>query len=170
MHVNHLLHLHNRIGLVALLGGLLLGFLSSADSVEAKRKPVSRPEPELRIISVVPSSEPYSPQSGSLQFSIEVRLPKELDGATILEVSSFISSPSKRSMRFLSNRQPVSLSQDSVPSKVAVTLTWDGMDQNRQRAQGRYNYEIRAKLLAGGEKGLRTHMTSWPKRGIVDVQ
>jgi hypothetical protein len=169
MHVDHLLHSPNRLGIAALLGSLLLGFLASADSIEAKRKPIQRPEPELRIMSVVPSSEPYSPQSGSLQFSIEVRLPKEMDGATILEVSSFISSPSKRSMRFLSSRQSVSQRNAAAPT-MTVTLTWDGMDQNRQPAQGRYNYEIEAKLLAVGEKGPRTQMVAWPKRGTVEVK
>lgn len=157
--------------LTAWLGTLMVCCLVPADFAEAKRKPAPRPEPPLRIVSIVASSAPYSLQSGPLEFSIQVQLPGELDGATILEVSSLISSPSKRSMRFLANRQPVSLPQDRAQPTIEVTLTWDGTDQNRQPAQqGTYHYEVRAKLLAVGEKGLRTHMVSWPKRGTVEVK
>lgn len=165
--------------ILCLLGSLLLG-----GSVEAKRKQVHRPQPDLKILSVSPSPASYSPQTGPLDFAIEVELPKDLDGATILEVSSLISSPSKRSMRFLSNRQPVG-AQSQPPSPaapttnarpeakphVAVTLTWDSTDQSKQVVErGKYSYEVRAKLLAVGEKGPRTHMVSWPKRGIVEVK
>jgi hypothetical protein len=156
--------------LAVALAGLILGGLVPADSAEAKRKAGPRVEPELRILSVVPSSQPYSPQSGSLEFSIEVQLPRELGGAAILEVSSFLSSPSKRSMRFLSVRQPVHASGDGASSKMGITLTWDGMDQNKQPALGKYSYEIEAKLLSVGEKGPRTHMVAWPKRGFVEVK
>ncbi|HEV8539875.1 MAG TPA: hypothetical protein VGQ60_01820 [Nitrospiraceae bacterium] len=159
-----------RPAMAALLGSFMLSCLVPADCAEAKRKPAPRPEPQLRIISVVAPSGSYSPQSGPLEFTIQVQLPKELDGATILEVSSLISSPSKRSMRFLSSRQPVSLPQSSELPRLTAILTWDGMDQNRQPAQGRYNYEIEAKLLTVGEKGLRTHMVAWPKRGTVEVK
>ncbi|MBM4124740.1 MAG: hypothetical protein FJ246_07290 [Nitrospira sp.] len=162
------------------LGSLLLCLLLSATEAEAKRKPVQHVQPDLRILSVTASPESYSPQDGSLDFAIEVELPKDLDGATILEVSSLISSPSKRSMRFLSNRQPAgtpttqALPQALPPGskpRLAVTLTWDGTDQTRQAVEhGKYNYEVRAKLLAVGEKGPRTKMVSWPKRGIIEVK
>jgi hypothetical protein len=45
------------------------------------------------------------------------------------------------------------------------------MDQSKQLAEsGRYQYEIRAKLLALGENGPRTQMNSWPKRGTLTVK
>ncbi len=172
---------------LAVLASLILCLLSPLlldDPAEAKRKQVHRPQPDLKILSVNPSPASYSPQTGPLDFSIEVELPKDLDGATILEVSSLISSPSKRSMRFLSIRQPVGAQGQSSPSsaqatdaqpgakpRVAVTLTWDGTDQSQQVVErGKYSYEVKAKLLAVGEKGPRTHMVSWPKRGIVEVK
>jgi hypothetical protein len=155
--------------LTFVVGSLLWCALLPPEPAEARRKPGPRVEPDLRILSVVPSSQPYSPQSGPLDFAIEVQLPKELDGAAILEVSSFLSSPSKRSVRFLSVRQSVKSARDTVPPTMGVTLTWDGMDQNRQPAEGRYRYEIEAKLLSVGEKGARTHMVAWPKRGFVEV-
>lgn len=151
-------------------------------SAEAKRKAPYRPQPDLRILSVSPSPMSYSLQNGPLHIAIAVELPKDLDGATILEVSSLISSPSKRSMRFLSNRQPVGgaapplAGQDAGPEskgkpQLAVTLTWDGTDQNQKTVElGTYSYEVRAKLLAVGEKGPRTEMVSWPKRGTLEVK
>lgn len=164
------------------VGGLLLLTPFPGDPAEAKRKPVQRTQPELRIVSVTASPESYVPQDGSLDFTIEVQLPRDLEGATILEVSSLISSPSKRSFRFLSTRQPVGApatgepvvtgSPDSAqPLRVGITLSWDGTDQTRQVVgNGKYGYEVRAKLLAVSEKGPRTQMVSWPKRGTVEVK
>lgn len=162
---------------------LLISLLLLTDHAEARRKQVHRPQPDLNILSVT-SPASYSPQTGPLDFAIEVELPKNLDGATILEVSSLISSPSRRSMRFLSSRQPIGAQAQSIVAPagangsqpqtkplVAVTLTWDGKDQSEQLVErGKYSYEVRAKLLAAGEKGLRTQMVSWPKRGTVEVK
>lgn len=167
---------------------LLISLLLVADHAEAKRKQIHRPQPDLKILSVNTTPASYSPQTGRLDFAIEVELPKNLDGATILEVSSLISSPSRRSMRFLSSRQPIGAqgqspaqsivspagtgkSEPPVKPLVEVTLIWDGKDQSEQLVeQGKYSYEVRAKLLAAGEKGLRTQMVSWPKRGTVEVK
>lgn len=165
-----------------LLCCLSLLLLIPSGSAEAKRKAPYRPQPDLRILSITPSPISHSFQNGPLNIVIEIELPKDLDGATILEVASLISSPSKRSMRFLSNRQPVGAAALSQPNQapsleskpkpqLAVTLTWDGIDQNQKIVeQGTYSYEVRAKLLAGGEKGPRTQMISWPKRGTLDVK
>ena len=164
-----------------LLMALFLSLALDTDWADARRKPVQRTEPDLRIISVTTSPASYSPGSGPVELSIEVELPKDLAGSTLLEVSSLISSPSKSSMRFLSVRQTIEAahpaaspgsgaSAASAPSRVSVSLTWDGTDQTKHPVeQGRYNYEVRAKLLAVGEKGPRTQMVSWPKRGTLDV-
>lgn len=155
----------------ALVVLLVFALTSLADLASAKRRPAFRPEPDLRIVSVSLSHPSYSPQDGPLDFSIEVELPKELDGATILEVSSLITSPSKRSLRFLSSRQPINADQPAGQLRMGVTLTWDGTDQARQPAEGgRYHYEVRAKLLAVSEKGPRTQMVSWPRRGVLEVK
>jgi len=171
---------------LALLASLILCLLGLLleDQAEAKRRQVQRPQPDLKILSISSSPAAYSTQTGPLDFSIEIELPKDLDGATILEVSSLISSPSKRSMRFLSTRRPVGIqsqapspsiqaadAQPGVKPHMAVTLTWDGTDQSRQLVdRGKYAYEVRAKLLAVGEKGPRTQMVSWPMRGTVEVK
>ncbi len=147
-------------------------------SAKSKRKPVPQKEPDLKIIHVAVAPVPYSPAHGPLAFTVTVDLPKDLDGANLLEVSSLVSSPSKTSLRFLSTRQPVEPRQNSggpdpndSPPRMSVTLSWDGTDHNKQIVStGSYHYEIRAKLLTVGEKGPRTSMTAWPKRGMVEVK
>ena len=45
------------------------------------------------------------------------------------------------------------------------------MDQTKAPAEaGIYQFELRAKLLSNGEKGQRTLMLSWPKRGTLEVK
>ena len=154
-----------------LVTGLLAiaGLLLSAPATEARRPPPT--EPDLRIIQVTLSPDGYVHGQGMLDVSVEVELPSYLDGEMLLEVSSLISSPSKRSMRFLSSRQPVALPRPNGASRMTVTLTWDGADHHEQAVgQGRYTYEIKAKLLAVGGKGPRTLMHSWPRRGIIEVK
>jgi hypothetical protein len=147
------------------------------DAVSAKSKAAKapHPEPELKVLELKISPNPYTVSAGSLQFSTVVQLPRELDGATILEVSTLVSSPSKRSIRFLSLRKalelppvtPVSAEQPTIP----VVLIWDGMDHTKVPAEaGVYQFELRAKLLSNGEKGPRTLMVSWPKRGTLEVK
>ncbi len=144
----------------------------------AKAKPprAPRPEPELKVLELKVSPVPYSLADGPLEFTALVQLPRELQGATLLEVSSFVTSPSRTSIRFLSMRK--ALEPRTVPAaageerpRLTVVLTWDGMDHKKTRAgPGQYVYELRAKLLANGEKGPRTLMVSWPKRGTLDVR
>ncbi|TKB94961.1 MAG: hypothetical protein E8D41_02700 [Nitrospira sp.] len=144
-------------------------------SAKSKPQRAPRPEPELKILNLDVSPNPYTVSSGSLQFSAVVKLPREMDGATLLEVSSFITSPSKNSLRFLTTRTALQPHQASAsgatPPQVSVLLTWDGLDQKKNQAgTGPYQFEVRAKLLANGEKGPRTQIVSWPKRGMIDVK
>ncbi|MBI3355968.1 MAG: hypothetical protein HY038_04215 [Nitrospirae bacterium] len=143
----------------------------------AKTRPprVPRPEPELKIVDLNITPTPYAPGNGPLQFAVTVQLPKELNGATILEVTSLISSPSKTSLRFLTHRQPVQIpaaaNGETERPKLSVELSWDGQDHRKQLAgPGIYAYEVRTKLLADGEKGPRTMMVAWPKRGTLEVK
>lgn len=162
------------LGFLGLCGGLILFF--PGDSL-SKIKPshVPRPEPELKIVDLNIAPTPYEPGNGPLQFSVTVQLPRELHGATILEVTSLISSPSKTSLRFLTHRQPVEMATathgETERGKVSIELSWDGQDHRKQVAgTGTYSYEVRTKLLVNGEKGLRTRMVAWPKRGTVEVK
>lgn len=164
--------------LLCLCGSLALLIPAESDSrVMSKAKPSRAPraEPELKIVDLQIAPRPYTLGNGPLQFSVTVQLPKEMRGDLILEVSSLISSPSKSSVRFLSHRQPVESSSPSEKrterQKVSIELVWDGQDQRKQLAAvGTYSYEVRTKLLLNGEKGLRTVMVGWPKRGTLQVK
>lgn len=160
---------------VALLGVsvCLIAVLPPEGSAKLKspRAPVT--EPELKIVDLALAPVPYSPGNGTFELAVTVQLPKELDGATILEVSSLISSPSKTSLRFLSHRQeiPPPNGHSEPPKRLVITLSWNGQDHRKQTAgPGTYSYEVRSKLLMNGEKGPRTMMVSWPKRGTLEVK
>jgi hypothetical protein len=158
-----------------LLCAVLLFCITPSASAKSKAHRAPRPEPELKILDLNVFPNPYTISSGSLQFSALVQLPKELDGATLLEVSSFITSPSKNSLRFLTVRKPLephaASTDGAAPPRISVLLTWDGLDQKKiPSGAGLYNFEVRAKLLANGEKGPRTQMLAWPKRGTVEVK
>ncbi|HET8722437.1 MAG TPA: hypothetical protein VFM24_10435 [Nitrospira sp.] len=156
-------------------GSMLIVLSFGAASAKPKSAKAPRPEPELKILELKVSPSPYTVSAGSLDFSAVVQLPKELDGATILEVSSLVTSPSKTSIRFLSLRKPLEAPAATPvsidPPKVSVVLTWDGMDHTKSPADaGTYNFELRAKLLSNSDKGPRTLMVSWPKRGTLEVR
>jgi hypothetical protein len=153
----------------------LIAFLPDAGHSKTKPPRAPAPEPELRIVDLTITPTPYAPAGGPLELAVTVQLPKELNGATILEVSSLISSPSKTSLRFLSHRQPVQMPAPGTvaetPYRLSVKLLWDGQDHRKQTAgPGAYAYEVRTKLLTDGEKGPRTLMVSWPKRGMLEVK
>jgi hypothetical protein len=164
-----------RVVWILLLCAAILFWAPLPASAKSKPHRAPRPEPELKIVDLKVFPNPYTVSSGLLQFSALVKLPKELEGATLLEVSSFITSPSKNSLRFLTTRtalEPHAASTDgTAPPQVSVFLTWDGLDQKKiPSGTGLYQYEVRAKLLANGEKGPRTQMVAWPKRGTVEVR
>jgi hypothetical protein len=158
----------------------VLVFLVGAEDLGAKTKQKSAPvrEPDLKILNLTIGPIPYTPNRGPLDFTVVVQLPKEVDDGLMLEVSSLVTSASMTSLRFLSSRQPVAdhqsatiiagspLSGEQEPKRVRIHLSWDGLDHNKQPAPpGSYEYVVRAKLLRNGEKGQKTQMSSWPKRG-----
>ena len=148
-------------------------WMDRADSTRTRR--LRLPQYQSKADDLKISPNPYTTSGGFVEFSTLVQLPRELNGANILEVSYLVSSPSKTSIRFLSVRKPLesaSGSQDaSEPARVSVFLTWDGLDHTKAPAEaGLYSYELRAKLLSNGEKGPRTQMVSWPKRGTLEIR
>ena len=161
------------LGLLCLYG-LLVGFPQTESFAKEKPPRAPRPEPELKIIDLNIAPMPFTQGNGPVQFSVTVQLPREVNRAMILEVTSLISSPSKTSLRFLTHRQPVPISSprngEQERPKVLVELVWDGQDHRKQVAGvGTYAYEVRTKLLANDEKGPRTMMVAWPKRGMLEV-
>jgi hypothetical protein len=170
---------HKAFTIIALVLAVLLG-CGPDGFAKTKHKSAPRPEPELKILELRASPIPYRPQEGAFHFSARVQLPKEVDETLMLEVSALLTSPSMTSLRFLSDRQPIHAhtpaattggTPDAPQKHVQIELTWDGLDHNRQPAPpGPYEYEVRAKLLSNGDKGQRTQMLSWPKRGTFAVR
>ena len=164
---------------VALIVIFLVAGQNGAVLAKTKSKLVPRPEPELKIITLQAAPIPYRPHEGPFHFIATVQLPKDIDEQMMLEVSALVTSSSMTSLRFLSIRQPVNehvvsdKPTDGDPSqkRVHVDLAWDGLDHNRQQVPiGSYEYEVRVKLLSNGEKGQRTQMLAWPKRGKFVVK
>lgn len=91
------------------LAGALLTAWLVPDEADARRKRRRHVEPPLRILSITLTPESYVVGNGSLDFKIDVKLPPNLDGSTVLEISSLITSPSKRHLRFLWSRKPIDL-------------------------------------------------------------
>lgn len=169
-----------RLGLLLLLSAIFLVAGQSGDGLaKTKSKLVPRPEPELKIITLQATPMPYRPQAGPFHFVATVQLPKDIDDQLMLEVSALVTSSSMTSLRFLSIRQPVNehvlantqVDGDSSQKRVHIDLEWDGLDHNKNQVPiGSYAYEVRVKLLSNGEKGQRTQMLSWPKRGKFVVK
>jgi hypothetical protein len=171
--------------LISALLPFVLFFVIGAEDLGAKTKHKNAParEPDLKIVTLTISPVPYAPNKGPLEFTVVVQLPKEVDNALMLEVSSLVTSPSMTSLRFLSSRQPITdhqsatviagstSSDEQEPKRVRIQLSWDGLDHNKQPAPpGSYEYMVRAKLLRNGEKGQKTQMSSWPKRGVFTIK
>ncbi|MFO0774782.1 MAG: hypothetical protein U0172_08970 [Nitrospiraceae bacterium] len=179
----------------SLLGDVFASLFGLGDSATAiaatKRKSGPRKDPDLKIVDVVVKPLPYSPQQGPLEFVLTLDLPPTVDPASLLEVTALISSPSRSSLRFLSYRnpvgpllsaippaqrtlpvQPASAASEKPPSpRVRITLTWDGKDHTKQDVpSGPYQYELRAKVIAGGDSTPRALTVAWPKRGTLTVK
>lgn len=148
----------------------LLAFVLAPAALDAKRKKPTR-KPPLKIVDVTTSPVPFAPGHGPMAFTVTVELPENLDQFDLLEVSSLISVPTRRSIRFLVSRQPLNavISEGGKP-RMKTTLLWDGKDQTRQYVpQGTYTYEARAKLMAREEGFTKAKIVSPFAKGTLDV-
>ncbi len=157
-----------RLTCIAVLTLLAVGLAPAA--LDAKRK-TPTPSFPLKIVDITTSPVPFAPGHGAMTFTVTVELPENTEGFDLLEVSSLISVPTRRSIRFLVSRQPLSavLGEDGTP-RVTTTLLWDGKDQTRQPVrQGTYSYEARAKLMAREEGFIKAKIVSPFAKGTLDV-
>jgi hypothetical protein len=164
------------LGIAALLCCLLWSV--AGECRVAKQKAKAR-LPDLKIVSVDPAPVPYLvPGEGPLMLTIMVELPKTIPGETLLDVTTLITSPTRSSIRLLSTRQfvPEKTATDAdarigETPRIEIIQTWDGTDQTKRVVpDGRYDYLVQAKLMVNGKNGAVTRMTSWRKRGIIEVQ
>ena len=142
-----------------------------SDPVEAKkrrRKPAPSP---VKILDVGTSPEPFVIGKSPLKISMMVQLPRSLRDSNVLEVSALITSPTRRSMGFVTHR--VDLKDPSVSQSFGtfpVDLVWDGKDQHDQLvSDGAYFYEIQAKLMTDNGDGPRTRVVSRRIHGTLEA-
>jgi len=156
-------------GIVVVMCFMIIAGMWSQDESEAKRR--GRYIPALKIVDISTAPMPFAPGNGPLAITVEVELPKDLSGVDLLEVSSLISFPTKRSIRFLSNRHPIEdVDHQTGKPRLKTTLIWDGKDQTKEYVgQGDYEYEIRAKLMKNAGGNPRTKIVSLRARGTLQV-
>ena len=148
----------------------LLAFGLAPAALDAKRKKPTR-QPPLKIVDITTSPVPFAPGRGPMALTVTVKLPKKLDQFDVLEVSSLISVPTRRSVRFLVSRQLLNkvIGEDG-KLHVKTTLFWDGKDQTRQHVrQGTYTYKARAKLMAHEDGFIKAKIVSPYAKGTLDV-
>lgn len=160
--------INRRLPFISLV--ILLAVTLAPAALDAKRKKRTA-LPQLKIVNVAADPVPFAPGRGPMAITVTVELPKNVDRFDLLEISSLISFPSKRSIRFLVNRQPLEtiVIEDGTP-RTKTTLLWDGKDQTREYvSQGTYAYEVRAKLMANEEGFVKTKVVSLFARGTLEV-
>ncbi len=149
----------------------LLVWLAQPGALGAKQ--AKQPyRPPLKVVNVTPSPVPFIPGPGSsLALAVTVELPENVDDIDVLEVSTLISFPSRRSIRFLFDRQPLdNVAMEDGKSLKRLTLLWDGKDQHRRYVSpGKYAYTVRAKLMAHEKGFVKSQTVSRFKRGTLDV-
>lgn len=158
----------SRLTVIGLL--TLLAFVLAPAALDAKRKRRA-PPPPLKIVDITTSPVPFAPGHEPMAITVTVELPEKLDQFDLLEVSSLISVPTRRSIRFLVRRQILDtvIIEDGKP-RMTTTLLWDGKDQTRKHVpQGTYSYEARAKLMVHEEGFAKVKIVSPFARGTLDV-
>ncbi len=158
----------SRLTFISLL--TLLAFVLAPVALDAKQKRQT-PSSPLKIVDVTTSPVPFAPGHEPMAITVTVQLPEKLDQFDLLEVSSLISVPTRRSIRFLASRQILDTVtiKDGKP-RMTTTLLWDGKDQTRKHVpQGTYSYEARAKLMAHEDGFTKVKIVSPFARGTLEV-
>ena len=153
---------------------MMLAFASPimlVGDADAKRKKRRYRPPPLKILDISTSPMPFAPGNGPLTITVDVGLPKNLSNVDLLEVSSMISFPTKRSIRFLYNRLPIEeIEASGNARKVSTKFLWDGKDHtDKLVSAGTYKYEIRAKLMSKKDGPARVKIASLRARGELEV-
>ena len=158
-----------QFSLLALVTCVLV-FSFMIPSAEGKRRR-STAHPTLKILEVVPSPLSFEVGKEELTFSVVVALPRQLNGIKLLEITALISSPTQRSMRFLTQRIPLGMDSNSRSnSQVHTTLLWNGKNQAQEFVSpGTYRYEVRAKLMAEKGNRLQARVVTRRSRGTIEV-
>ena len=154
--------------MVICLGVIVTLFLCEQADARKKRKRFISP---VKVEEVATSPDPFIIGQSPLTLSMMVKVPLSAIDEKVLEVSALITSPTRRTMSFVSQRLPLAeATQGGLLRLVPVELVWDGKDQYDQLVvDGSYFYEIQAKLLEDEGHGPRTKIVSHRIQGTLEA-
>jgi len=154
--------------MVICLSVIVTFFLCEQVDARKKRKRFISP---VKVEKVATSPDPFIIGQSPMTLSMIVKMPLSAIDDKILEVSVLITSPTRRTMSFVSHRLPVAeATKGGLLSLVPVELVWDGKDQyGRLVADGSYFYEIQAKLMEDKGNGPRTKIVSHRVQGTLEA-
>ncbi len=154
--------------LVCCLVGIVTFFLCEQADARKKRKRFVSP---VRVEEVATYPNPFIIGQSPMTLSMMVKVPLSKVETKILEVSALITSPTRKSMSFVTQRLPLAeVTQGGLLNLVSVDLVWDGKDQyDRLVADGSYFYEIQAKILDDKGNGPRTKIVSHRVQGTLEA-
>ena len=154
--------------MVVCLGVMVMSFLCEPADARKKRKQFVSP---IKVEQVKTSPDPFVIGQSPLRLSMMVKVPLSSRASKILEVSALITSPTRKSMSFLSQRLSLEeATQNGLLGFVPVELVWDGKDQHDQLVlDGSYFYEIQAKLMEDKGEGPRTKVVSHRVQGTLEA-
>lgn len=143
-------------------------FLCEQADARKKRKRFISP---VKVEEVATFPDPFIIGQSPLTISMMVKVPLSGVDRKILEVSALITSPTRRTMSFVSQRLPLAeVTQGGLLGLVSVELVWDGKDQYEHLvADGSYFYEIQAKVLEDKGIGPRTKIVSRRVQGTLEA-
>jgi hypothetical protein len=143
-------------------------FLCEHADARKKRKQFVSP---VKVEEVATFPAPFIIGQGPLTLSMMVKVPLSAVDDKVLEVSALITSPTRRSMSFVSQRLSLAeATQGGQLSAVPVELVWDGKDQYEQFVtDGSYYYEIQAKVMEDEGYGPRTKIVSHRVQGTLEA-
>jgi len=153
--------------MVICLGGIVT--LVLFEQAEAKTR--KRFESPVKVEEVATSPDPFIIGQSPLRLSMMVKVPLSGIDSKILEVSALITSPTRRSMSFVSQRLSLAeATQGGQLGVVPVELVWNGKDQYEKLvADGSYFYEIQAKVMEDEGYGPRTKIVSHRVQGTLEA-
>ena len=154
--------------MVICLGVIVTLFLCEQADARKKRKRYISP---VKVEEVATSPDPFIIGQSPLTLSMMVKVPLSAIDEKVLEVSALITSPTRRTMSFVSQRLPLAeATQGGLLRLVPVELVWDGKDQYDQLVvDGSYFYEIQAKVLEDKGNGPRTKIVSHRVQGTLEA-
>lgn len=149
--------------------GLIVA-LVFCEQAEARKKRKRFVSP-VKVEEVATSPDPFIIGQSPMTISMRVQVPLSAVDDKVLEVSALITSPTRRSMSFVSQRLPLAqATRGGQIALVPVELVWDGKDQYENLVDdGSYFYEIQAKVMEDEGYGPRTKIVSHRVQGTLEA-